>query len=197
MPGLESRPAPSAVRDETTERDYSPLVRSVGLAALVLILTKAASSVIFANWWGGRVEIRLRWSVLPHLAIFNNRQGFVDVVTWSTVVGVAASIIAVAGAYVFVRRRDRDRSMRLDGWAAGLVMAVLTLGLEWRRHLLDPPAFIPRWAAISLAALVLATAVHLIVRPRREPPEPSIDDQQPPSSATFQQFSQESRSNQP
>ena len=146
------------------ERLVSPhhLVLGALQAALTLFGAQMAASILLANGSGTAVDIRFAGGVLPFLGIQTTPGDFVPLMSWS--ITLAVGVTVTAALWNLWRRRDTP-SLVL-GWASGLAMSLVLIGMHWVRHLINPP-LVDLWIlSQALAYVVAASVVFIAYRPR-------------------------------
>lgn len=146
------------------DRSISPhhLVLGALQAALTLFGAQMASSVLLANGNGTAIDVRFAGGVLPFLGIQTTPGQFVPLMSWS----IALAVGATATGALWNLWRRRDTPSLVLGWASGLVMSVVLIGMHWVRHLINPP-LVDLWIlSQALAFVVAASIIFIAYRPR-------------------------------
>lgn len=140
-------------------------------AALTLFGAQTAASILLANGNGTVVDVRFAAGIVPFLGIQTTPGDFVPLMSWS--VALAVGFTVTAALWHLWRRRDAP-SLVL-GWASGLAMSVVLIGMHWVRHLINPP-LVDLWIlSQALAYTVAASLVFLAYRPRLDrPAQPAL-----------------------
>lgn len=155
------------------DRSLSPhhLVLGALQAALTLFGAQMAASILLANGNGTAVDIRLAGGVLPFLGIQTTPGGFVPLMSWSIALAVG---VTATGALWNLWRRPDDPSLVL-GWASGLVMSIVLIGMHWVRHLINPP-LVDLWILSQALAFVIAASIIFIAYRPRFPQDTSTEN---------------------
>jgi len=146
------------------DRSLSPhyLVLGALQAALTLFGGQMAASILLANGNGTAVDIRFAGGVLPFLGIQTTPTSFVPLMSWS----IALAVGATATGALWNLWRRRDNPSLVLGWASGLAMSIVLVGMHWVRHLINPP-LVDLWIlSQALAYVVAASFVFIAYRPR-------------------------------
>lgn len=131
-------------------------------AALTLFGAQMAASVLLANGEGTAVDLRFAAGFIPFLGIQTTPGEFVPLISWS--IALAVGLTTTAALWHLWRRRESP-SLVL-GWASGLAMSIILIGMQWVRHLIDPP-LVDLWILSQALAYVVAVSVVFIAyRPR-------------------------------
>ncbi len=126
-------------------------------AALTLFGAQMAASILLANGNGTAVDLRFAAGFIPYLGIRTTPGDFVPLISWS--VAIAVGFTTTAALWHLWRRRDTP-SLVL-GWASGLAMCIVLIGMHWVRHLIDPP-MVDLWILSQALAYVVASSVVFI-----------------------------------
>ena len=153
-------------RDPTA--DYMRLLGMVARAAGLLIVVKVVASVILTGWLGGRVEVRFFNGLVPYMATYGDFELFRRVVIWSTVAVVATAGAALLVALVRWNKWGPAQGFRIDGWAAGLIMAGSMLAVEQQRFFEDTTLAGLLPGVVSLMVLIAVGTVFVVYRLRRQ-----------------------------
>ena len=146
--------------------DPRQLVLGALQAALTLFGAQTAASILLANGSGTVVDVRFAAGIIPFLGIQSTPVEFVPLMSWS--VAVAVGFTVTAALWHLWRRRDAP-SLVL-GWASGLAMSIVLIGMHWVRHLVNPP-LVDLWIlSQALAYAIAGSLVFLAYRPRLTTP---------------------------
>ncbi len=130
-------------------------------AALTLFGAQTAASILLANGNGTTVDIRFSAGIIPFLGIQSTPTEFVPLMSWS--VALAVGLTATAALWNLWRRRDSP--WLVLGWASGLAMSIVLIGMHWVRHLINPP-LVDLWIlSQALAYVVAASCIFIAFRP--------------------------------
>lgn len=159
-------PSSLAYADEEPEiaTDYWPLVHRALRVSIFVFVVKVFASIALTWHWGGAIEVRFLYGVIPYFAIRATRPVFVDVITWSGVAMTVAALLPLLVTLVLIRGRARRHA--LIGGFVGVPIAALTLLLEWVRHLLDPPVLTTSLTAQAASALAAGAVLFVGFLPK-------------------------------
>ncbi len=141
--------------------DPRQLVWGALQASLTLFGAQTGASILVANGQGTAVDVRFAGGIIPFLGLRTTPGDAVPLLSRS--VGLAVGLTVTAALWNLWRRRDSP-SLVL-GWASGLAMSAVLIGMHWIRHLLDPP-LVDLWIlSQALAYVVAAACLFVAYRP--------------------------------
>lgn len=141
--------------------DPRHLVLGALQASLTLFGAQTAASILLANGQGTAVDVRFAAGFVPFLGIRTAPDDVVPLMSWS--VALAVGFTVTAALWNLWRRRDTP-SLVL-GWASGLAMSTVLIGMYGVRHLIDPP-LVNLWIlGQALAYVVAASCLFIAYRP--------------------------------
>lgn len=153
---------------------YAPLVLGAANAAALLFAAQGVAAIAVADQMGASTRVGVAAVVIPYAQIDATPETFVSIVGWSSLVAVTVLCLGVVRSLV----RHRDEPLRIDGWSAGLLMALMLIGSHALRQLtggsqVDMADLKP--LVISFVLIVATGLAVVAARPLRtwRPPSPS------------------------
>ncbi|MDX2343129.1 MAG: hypothetical protein QNL12_05035 [Acidimicrobiia bacterium] len=142
------------------ERTYEHLVLAAFSAALTVLLTKIAATLLIANMLDATVTIQFFLGFLPYFGVIAEPATFASIVTFSTIAMITASLLLLVRPVLQVGWSRQ----RIWGRGVGLAIGAETFFLEALRHWIWPSVLRWDWAWLAgfeliLGLVLLATAL--------------------------------------
>lgn len=136
---------------------YERLVLSAFSAALTVLLVKIVAVLLIGNLTGATITIQFFLGFLPYFGIIADPGTFTDIVTFSTIAMITASLLLLLRP---VLQTGWDRQW-IWGRGVGLAISAETFLLEALRHWVWPEVL--RWDWAWLAGFELVLGLVLLI----------------------------------
>lgn len=139
------------LRSAKDDRTYERLVLAAFSAALTVLLTKIAATLLISNMLGATITVQFFLGFLPYFGVIAEPSTFTSIVTFSTIAMITAALILLIKPVLQVGWNRQT----IWGRGVGLAIAAETFFLEALRHWIWPDVLRWDWAWLGGFELIL------------------------------------------